>query len=495
MYKTLVDDKYRNDPDYPERMNRIRCYKMVLDGTIYDALEHAFTKERAQNGEYIPINKRRPSVRYNLCRLVVRDSASLLFGEGHWPTVDSSDPDTRDNIKTLIDETNLNATMLDATIKGSTGSVAIFMKVIKQRIFFSAETTEFLTPVWSPERPDQLQKIVKTYKVPAEELRRFGYTIPNVDGRYREYWFRIEFSDKGEIWFMPQTKEDKNAGKPPIVDDSRTTYHGLGFCPAVWIKNLPGGDDIDGACTFGSGAIDTQMEIEYQLSQGGRGLRYSSDPLLMVKEPPSADEATPIERTASSVLQIDSEGDAKLLEINGTAIAAVTDYVKFLREALLEGMRGTRASPDKLTAAQSGRAIELLYQTLIWLADDLRASYGKGGILQLIRMVVKAQEKIEGGLIVGEKKVASMKADGLSLKWPAWFEPTPQDRLNENQAIAAGRKAGIVSRELGVKHLASMYDNPDVTKELANIEKDIEQDDARQVKLKAVTNAGLTTEQ
>jgi hypothetical protein len=125
----------------------------------------------------------------------------------------------------------------------------------------------------------------------------------------------------------------------------------------------------------------------------------------------------------------------------------------------------------------------------------LRASYGNGGLLALIRMAVMAQSKITDGLLIKDKPVTNMKLDKLSLRWPQWFEPTPQDRLQDIQAISAGRTAGVISRELGVKHMAPAYDNEDVDQEIANINADIVQDDARQVKLKALTTASLKTEQ
>ncbi len=63
--------------------------------------------------------------------------------------------------------------------------------------------------------------------------------------------------------------------------------HRLGFVPMVWIRNLPGGDKIDGVCTF-EAAISTVMEMDYQFSQAGRGLKYAADPTLLIKEPAAA---------------------------------------------------------------------------------------------------------------------------------------------------------------------------------------------------------------
>ena len=47
-------------------------------------------------------------------------------------------------------------------------------------------------------------------------------------------------------------------------------------------------------------------------------------------------------------------------------------------------MHGNRANADRLTAAQSGRALELMNQGLVWLADNLRISYGEGALLSLV---------------------------------------------------------------------------------------------------------------
>src|SRR6201999_3016559 len=178
-----------------------------------------------------------------------------------------------------------------------------------------------------------------------------------------------------------------------VVDLERSVSHKLGAVPIVWIKNLPGrpwtGDPNDGACTFAA-AMHTQVEIDYQLSQVGRGLKYSGDPTLVLKDPALPDGD--IVKGAGNALIVSEKGDARLLEIGGTASAAVIEYVRTLRELALESIHGNRASPDKVAAAQSGRALERLNQGLIWLADNLRTSYGEVGLLQLARLIVRASQ-------------------------------------------------------------------------------------------------------
>jgi hypothetical protein len=231
----------------------------------------------------------------------------------------------------------------------------------------------------------------------------------------------------------------------------------------VWIRNLPGGDDIDGACTFRP-AVETNIEIDYQLSQAGRGLKYSSDPTLLIREPASADGE--FIRGGGNALVVSEKGDAKLLEINGTASAAVIEYVRALREFALEGVHGNRASADRLTTAQSGRALEMMNQGLIWLADNLRVSYGDG-LLKLARMVLRASELFV--LRVRGETVAPLPLVRLNLIWPRWYPPTAEDRQYDANSLRILQSNGLISRETAVKSIADVYGMDAVSTELARI--------------------------
>lgn len=116
-------------------------------------------------GEYIPLRMRRPSLRGGLCRGVVDDSVSLLFSEGHFPSVHSADKATVEALSALIKERALNEVMVEAATLGSVGSVAILLRVLSGKVFFSAMSTAFLTPTWNPEDPDQLVSVTECYNV------------------------------------------------------------------------------------------------------------------------------------------------------------------------------------------------------------------------------------------------------------------------------------------------------------------------------------------
>jgi hypothetical protein len=201
--------------------------------------------------------------------------------------------------------------------------------------------------------------------------------------------------------------------------------------------------------------MHTQVEIDYQLSQVGRGLKYSSDPTLLLKDPALPDGE--LVKGAGNALIVSEKGDARLLEIGGTASAAVIEYVRTLRELALESIHGNRASPDKVAAAQSGRALELLNQGLIWLADNLRTSYGEVGLLQLARLIVRASQfytLIVFGETIGPLDPGAM----ISLKWPRWYPTTADDRQKDIQSLTSLVAAGCISRETALKAIAACYD-------------------------------------
>jgi hypothetical protein len=431
------------DPDYSPRVQKLHAMRAVLKGTIYDGLTHEFHDEQTGTGEYVPLRKRRPCVRYNLCRLVVQDSISLLFGEGRFPIVESNHDETRQTLADIATESKLNQVMLDAAMRGSVGSVVVHLRVLRGRVFFEALDTDYLTPEYDPEAPDTLLRVTERRKVQGAVLRDMGYAIAP-DQSVAMFWFQRIWDAASEAWFVPWLTTAKD--QKPRRDVGRTTDHRLGFVPLVWLKNLPGGDGVDGACTFAP-AVDTSIEIDYQLSQAGRGLKYQSDPLLMIREP-AASDSTQMVRSAGNALIVSEKGDAKLLEIGGTAAAAVVDYVKFLRELAIESIHGNRSSADKVSGAQSGRALEMLHQSLIWLTDQLRVSYGDDGILALMRMVAAASQVYP--LTVMGRTVRDLDATGLTLRWGQWFAPTSHDKQSLAAALSTLRAAGLLSRETGV---------------------------------------------
>jgi hypothetical protein len=135
-------------------------------------------------------------------------------------------------------------------------------------------------------------------------------------------------------------------------------------------------------------------------------------------------------------------------------------------------VHGNRANADRLTAAQSGRALELMNQGLIWLADNLRISYGDGGLLALMKMVVRASN-VFPLQVLGQDIPTLDQAIKISLRWPRWYPLSADDRMKEAQAISMLANAGQISRAAAVKSLANANGVADVEAELDAIDRDI----------------------
>lgn len=463
MFKTIVN-KMKRDKDYPQRSFMIDIYTRFLKGKFYDHLEYPFHTEKGANDEYIPVLDRRPSVNVRLAKSVVDDTVSLLFGDGHFPQIESDNEELRTDLQKIVTCCNLNERMIQAATIGSVGSVAIVMQVLENRLFFKPVSTQFLTPTFNPLAPDQLLKVTEKYKVSGTDLIDQYPDIDEAD----EYWLIRIWDDTNETRYLPLSVNDDDEGAQPSIDIDRSTEHALGFVPIVWIRNLPQGDDIDGECTF-EAAIPNIIEADYQLSQMGRGLRYSSDPTLIIKEP-AVGQNGEIIKGAGNGLLVGKDGDAKYLEISGDASHAVIEYVRYLIDIALQNIHGNRANPDKLSAAQSGRAMELMYQALVWLTDRLRITYGNG-LLNLLKMVVQASQKYK--IQLNDKTLAKLdQSTPVTLRWPAWFTPTTSDKQSTANTLKSLKDSGLISQETAVKVIASDYDIENPAEEIKQIKQD-----------------------
>lgn len=516
------------DKDMPARAREIHFRELFRTSDIYDIKVNGqpalaeFHQEQRANGEYIPLAQRKPSVRYGLAQIIVDNTTALLFGEGHFPNIEivigrgqkaeKAGEVVDDILGDLIKETKLQLTMLDGAVRGSVGSVAFHFRVLKGRIFIAPMSTRNLTPEWDEEAPDTLKRVVEKYKVTGAALIALGYPI-NPDDAQVMFWFQRVWDREREIWFLPwpvnmsaEDRRKRGYPDPETEDKSKSKDHKLGFVPIEWVKNLPGGDDIDGECTFRA-AMSNAVEIDYQVSQGGRGLKYSSDPVLHIRDPgyqtiggaitttgaaPGASGPSAwgtltskgMVKSANRALVTGPNSDAKLLEINGTAAKAVEDYARFMREISLELCGGNRTSPEKLSGAQSGRAMEMMNQTLIWVADKLRASYGEGALVNLLKMVLAANQQMDlliAGETYGKGTLPKPAKARISLKWPPWYPVTAADTANEATAIATLREAGVLSRETAVRHIAPRFDIEDPMQEVERIDADLKSDQEREI--------------
>lgn len=470
------------DKDLSERSKMIELFTRVYEGEIYNHLKYFFFQERDFSNTYIPLHKRQPSVKTNFCKKVVDDSVSLLFGTDHFPAIVHKDGDQRQKLEDIIKHYKLQDLMILAATIGCVGSVCIFVRVFEGVLNFEARTTKYLTATFSKKCPCRLQKLTEKYKVKGSILIQSGYKPQLIKKPNGIYWFEREWDEINENYYLPYLVNDKDAKRK--IDKDRSTQHGIGRVPAIWFKNLPNvkPDSIDGACTFPVSVIDSQMEFDYQMSQLGRALKYSGDPLLVLKlendMETMANNAQSdgngnkrIIRSASNALVISPEDEAKLLEISGEGSKAVLEYTRALREYMLECLSGNRSNADKVNAAQSGKAMQAMNQALIWLADKLRVSYGESGFIELLKLIIDISNMPGKGIDIGNGYVQNLdKNEKISLRWPDWYPETPDDKVQSANALKTLSDGGFISTDTGTKVIADNYQIVDIKQERKLIE-------------------------
>lgn len=427
---------------YPEwagpRYRKLDVLERFLCGTIYDHIQNPFHRERDGQDQYIPLRDRRPSVIYGIPGIVVDRSVGKLFGDKHWPKFHTSENDITRHLQELSLKSGLQGVMSEAAYWGSLGSVFVFFSIVNKKVLYEVWNAKFCSPRYDMER--ELEEVLILTPLMGYDISALGYEVKAEDIECM-YFLPKRITKTEEIGYNPIKCDEYTAEKDLVKNDKRSVTHNLGFVPGVWIKNFVRTAGLDAPATFGHPSVLTMsIEIDYQLSQCGRGLKYNSDPQLLIKEPP-ADPTEgnslglfPVQstmvRSTSNTLFVGPEGDASLLEISGEGQKAVLEYVKQIRQYALEMARASRKDPDHSYGNMSGRAMEILEEDLISLASDLRLSYGEQGLKPLLVKILKAQKKLK----LVEFDVESDEFS-IDLMWGNWFDPTPADLVQLEQAL------------------------------------------------------------
>lgn len=469
----------------PQRYRDLDAFDRLLDGTVYGdgihpgGLKYPFHIEEQQNGDYIPLIERRPAMRYNLAKIVADETASLTYGEGHGPHVKVYEPFPEDNdsddsssgpaentqhqrleqvVKYLRHVTKLDAVMFEGMEKGSSGSVGFVLRVREDKTpWVSVIRGKEGTPKFSERDPERVEELEWLYPTDGEQLLLLGYEKSQLTNFKPEtrYWIRIILDEVKEQYYLPlNDREFDRLGQPKdenpqqvyawVEDAARRYPYDWGFCPVVWGRNLHERERVDGPALYGD-IVDIQVEIDYMLSQMGRGFKYSMDP-LMAEEPgdvrtgisPGVSQGSrAITRTPSRLVQATPGGKLKMLEITGQGLSAAREHLKTLREWALEVVGGMKSDQENVGGPQSGRALELLHQALVWLVGRMRIDYGDGVMVPLIRMMLIGLRSGTIELYECEKEYipAEVSRMTFSLTWPSWWQPRGSDLNDTLQAI------------------------------------------------------------
>jgi hypothetical protein len=449
-----------NSHYYSARQKCLDFLWSVYHGKQYDHLRYPFSQEtRSGTEEYIPLRERKPSVRYKLPKIVVKKSVGMCFAGRNWPTISTDNQKFSDWLDAFYKKFNFSPFATRVATFGSIGSVVPVFKLNKSTKVLTLDVwnAKDCSPIFDPS--GDLEEVTLRYLTTTDSLRTRGIS-PGLgfskEPRDKKWWFRRKLTKQEDIVYSPTEENEWDESDPEVAKkiqrlDEFSSLHNLGFVPALWVRNLPVEDDssdaIDGMSTFGD-IIDIVIEIDYTLSQTGRGLKYNSDPDLMVKEPMGNVDGTATHIKTVRTLEVGEKGDAKLLEMQGTGQKVCLEYVEKLRNFALEVLRGSRKDPQRaLSHAMSGKMAELLEDDLIGLATELRTCYGTGFLIPFTKKILAALEQYElvGGTVIEE--IDEDTINSIDLSWGPWFEPSSSDHLQFQQALDLATEGGRLDIE------------------------------------------------
>ena len=174
-------------------------------------------------------------------------------------------------------------------------------------------------------------------------------------------------------------------------------------------------------------------------------------------------------------------------------LAQCSKQCKVFRNLALKWIRGMRTEPERMVGMQSGRALELLHQNVIWLADKLRIAYGEGALLNLLKMVCRASHAVAGGLRTADATYAGLnpgrpcvglEITGLSQAHTTCWRPS--------QALQTLTTSEIISRGTALRIVSPVYDVEDLTAEQTLIEQEVQDRDQRAMDMQAQVQAKET---
>jgi hypothetical protein len=476
-----------------DRYQMLDFLERWLKGILYDDLIYEFYFPEDSMPTYIPLRERKPSVMYNLAKIMVDRSTDMLFGDNHWPTLTSADKNTETAVRAIVEESGCQRYWRKAARMGAVGTVAVIFKILDGKVYHEVLNAKYCTPVFNPKNPTDVIKITEQKRVMGVELQACGYPDADPDDKY---FYRRVFTETEEIEYFPIKVSEVSGelnGLRWKKNDDRSFEHNLGFLPGVWIKNLESEDKLDGTATFDQ-LLTFQTEIDYQLSQTGRVFHYTGDPLTVFIDPSLAEEDGEARiRSAGNTVILNEGGEAYNLEVQATAQSVVLEYIEQLRKYALEVGRGNRADADKISAASSGKALELLHKDLIGLTDELRVQYGNYGLLVYLKKLLKATKKYKMDYPEVTKELKAMNADAtLKLEWGAHFEPTSTDDRETSLFLTESVTNGSISEETATKIIAPRARVTDIAAERAQISKERDEADKRAIKLDQTQQAAQT---
>jgi len=438
-------------------------------------------------GWYVPLARRKPNVRMELPKTIVRRFTSFLFGRERFPEIKvEGDEDAEDYARELVNLSRLQSKMIEArNLGGSMGTACLSMAYRGGRPRIQCHNPKNVTVLaWAD--PDEM--IVGS----AIEVYRYQRQVYE-DQKLRAkpyYYARLWTSNVEVLWSPIPAEVGDKPGWASLVP-SETTTHGFGFCPLYWIQNWPDSYSSDGESDY-EGLEDDCDAINRLMSAAHKGTVANVDPTLVIKMDPSMNEGHVEKGSGKTIF---SPQGADYLELQGNAVEAAKTQIMEERRAVLEAADCVVPDPSEDAGVVTGAALRLRYAPMLARCDIYREQYGKpmarvvSDMLKAARIILEAPSQlisIDGMEPVEfrqELRIPPRIRDGkrternpgtaeeVELNWGPYFQNSWEDNEKAigTAKSASGGKA-VASHRTAVQMVQSITGVEDIDAEMDAIE-------------------------
>lgn len=443
----------------------------------------------------IPVRLRRPTAPERLCPLIVDRFTGLLFSESRRPQVQvENDDDSKDFLQAVMQQAQFWTAIETArTFGGSMGATLVTASLFDGRFAYEAFEPKYVQDIiWSDKRlmipAGVLIQYIALHEY--EEQDKEG----NFTGRIAEkpYLYRRIIDEEMDLVFKETAMPDDGAIPDMEIDTEQSVRHNLGFFPGVWVQNLPNPSEIDGYpdCHGVYQMFDT---IDRLKSQANRATIANCDPTVVYGRDAKLEKAGVVLKGSDNAINVGIGGFANYMEITAAGVLAARELAKEIRQNALDKAQCVVPDPEKISgAAQSAKAIEIIYAPMLEKTDRMRAQYGRA-IMRLGEITLEMARAFQK-LTLYEGRPRGVKFDlpervvehanpadpdaeptvvrtrrlpgpggTISLKWGAYFSPTPQDRQMDVTTISTAKAAELLDSETAVEQAAPIFDVEDST--------------------------------
>lgn len=495
------------------RFLKLDVFKRYHCGTQYEG-----RPDFLNPGQDAPLMERAPCIVPPLVQTAVRQHLDFALGEGRFPKFSVSTEDDEADLDDefalpeedakkfqafltgLSDHMCLRDTSQDALEEAeSVGSVPAVLRARMGRLELEPLDASTATPTFGDD-----ERTVTRLEI------RYPYVdiFKAEDGKYRArcLMYRRVLDEASDTLFKPAVVPPD--GREPSWSVDSKVSHGLGFCPVVWYafkKKRGRVDEIDGKPVHAE-LLDELDAYNFSLSQRYRAALYSGDPQMVEIGVASDEEVAPTGRQPRATLRElqDSAGNkfvgfgyaerprdarrkgagivwryesadakAEILTLPGDALKAISEHAADLEDKISQALGYTKASPETVKGATSGKALGYLFARTTAFCDRVRSDFWDGFIWPVLSMALRMVAKLGSSLLIsGVKAIQPLLAkferqiEGGQSVWfpprvtPAWgeyFKATADDEKATVETAKAAFEGKLVTRQLAIEKLRGVF--------------------------------------